>query len=111
MNYAETVELLGFKFIDAKDINDEDPPWDFGEVTWRGKEVPYVRKIKIEFSSGHRPKIRIWVAGRKERGYKKDDPEFRILMLEIKERGVEIIGWPEPADLGEGEKTEKHITD
>ena len=99
MRYAEEVELLGFKFIDAKDLNDEDPPWDYGTITWRGEKVPSIRKIKIEFSPCSRPRICIWVCDRKDRGYAKDDLKFRDMMHEMKKRGIEIIGWPESGDL------------
>ncbi len=99
MRYArQEIDLLQFTQIDAEDPNDPDPPWNYGRVLWKGKTVPSLRSVSIQYGSGM-PRITLTIVSRNDRGYKKDDPEFRAMMKDMLSRGVTIVGWPEEGDL------------
>lgn len=94
-NYtAKEIDLLGFTMVGTEDPNDPYPPFSDKKITWKGKIIPFINSIEISRTGT----IRIWVTPRNDRGYKKDDPEFKRAMREIRERGIEITGWPEPGD-------------
>lgn len=99
MIYSEKeIELLRFSMLGSEDPNDEYPPFSAVSILWKGEIVPFVNGITIDAHSITIKSISIHVATRQNRGYMKDDENFSRIMREMRERSINIIGWPEELD-------------